>query len=110
MRKTGHNSFDTLAATPLGTKLWNFLDGKDNHIRLLTAIDLGFPAIYGIEEEMIRRFPDALQLNDQANDKYRRLAGYMVRVILEDYGFVPLKPSRRRGKIFSTAHTYHKKP
>jgi hypothetical protein len=108
LRKTGHNSFDALARTALGEKLWEFLDDKGNYIRLLTAIDLGFPPIYGVEEEMLRSFPEVQQLRDPLNDKYRRLAGYMVRVILED-DFVPVKPSRRRGKIFTTASTFQRK-
>lgn len=106
--QTDNNVFSGLAKTQVGAALWDFLNDHDNVIRLLTAVDLGLPAVYGVEAELERSFPYVDDLKGRQNDKYRQAAGYMVKLVLEPHGYTPDKPSRRKspGGIFQSGHTY----
>lgn len=113
MNNTGHRVFDELAKTQVGAALWDFLNEPDNVTRLLTAVDLGLPAVYGVEAEMERSFAYVDDLKGRPNDKYRQLAGFMVKHVLADAkrthapnGYKPLKPARRKSIIFQSGHLY----
>ena len=49
-------NFKSLAQTPLGKKLWPFLNRSDIVTRMDTATDLGNPAVAGIEEALLAEF------------------------------------------------------
>ncbi|MHB8996145.1 MAG: hypothetical protein ACYC63_12940 [Armatimonadota bacterium] len=113
MHTTGHAIFDGLAKTQVGVALWAFLKEPNNVIRLVTAVDLGLPAVYGVEKELERSFPYAENLKGHDNDKFRRLAGFMVKHVLAEArtqyapnGYKPLKPARRKSTIFQGGHLY----
>ncbi len=77
----GH--FSALAATPLGTDLWEFLNGPETWIRFETATSLGRPAVEAIEEPLLSNFGDQV-----LQDRVKQMIGHMTRQIMESHGYV----------------------
>jgi len=75
--------FAQLYATPLGERLWQFLNQPENVVRLKTAADLGHAAVEGIAEELLGQFDPELLA-----DRVKQMIGHMVRQVLEYEGYV----------------------
>lgn len=74
--------FKSLSLTPIGLRMWAFLN-RDNIVQLLeTKSADGYPAVMGIENEILEEFGDALQ-----EERLRQMIGHMVRQILEARGW-----------------------
>lgn len=79
-------NFKTLAETPLGKKLWPFLNRTDIVTRMDTATDLGNPAVAGIEEALLAEFGD--EFGDEIlDDRVKQMIGHMVRQVMEAEGY-----------------------
>lgn len=75
-------TFQSLAETGLGRRLWQFLNEELTVARLETATDLARPAVMGIEEPLLHRFRDAV-----LDDRTRQMIGHMVRQVMEGRGY-----------------------
>lgn len=75
-------TFQSLADTDLGRRLWRFLNEELTVARLETATDLAKPAVMGIEEQLLRRFGDAV-----VHDRTKQMIGHMVRQVMETRGY-----------------------
>lgn len=69
-------------ATPEGRKLWAVLNREDNIVRMVTASDLGQPALKPLEDILLTEIGDLI-----THDRMKQMAGHMVRQIMEDQGF-----------------------
>lgn len=69
-------------ATPEGQKLWAVLNREDNIVRMVTASDLGQPALKPLEDILLSEIGDVI-----TDDRMKQMAGHMVRQIMEDQGF-----------------------
>ncbi len=76
-------SFAANAATPLGRKLWAFLNGDASVRAMEVATDLGDPAVAGIEEALLSRFRE-----DVLDNRTKQMVGHMARQVMERRGYV----------------------
>ena len=79
-------NFKSLAETPLGKKLWPFLNRPDIVTRMDTATDLGNPAVAGIEEALLAEFGDEFG-EEVLDDRVKQMIGHMVRQVMEAEGY-----------------------
>lgn len=79
-------NFKSLAESPLGKKLWPFLNRPDIVTRMDTATDLGNPAVAGIEEALLAEFGDEFG-EEILDDRVKQMIGHMVRQIMEAEGY-----------------------
>ena len=77
-----HARATELAKSPLGQKLWDFLNREKIKDRMETASDLGQAAVKGIADQLVKEFGD-----DVLDNQVKQLTGDMVRVILTEEGF-----------------------
>lgn len=68
--------------TPEGNALWAILNREDVVARMETASDLGQPALAPIEDILLAELGAAITL-----DRYKQMAGRMVRQVMEAHGF-----------------------
>ena len=74
--------FADIAGTPLGIKLWEFLNQRDNIIRMETAVDLNKPAAEAVARVLIEEFRE-----DVRPDRVKQMIGHMIRQIMEAHGY-----------------------
>lgn len=96
-------SFSDMAGTPMGEKLWKFLNSEDARIRLETATYLGRPALEGIQPQLLAAFGDKIRA-----DRWKQVTGRMTRQIMEErgYSFVRSGMKTRVKELFTTAALY----
>lgn len=89
--------------TPLGQKLWDFLNKPDTILQMETAVSLGKPPVEAIEEPLLREFQTYV-----LEDRTKQMIGHMVRQILENRGFVVSVSNAKitNGAPFSRATKY----
>lgn len=76
------DKFAALYATANGEKLWCVLTQPHIIASMVTASDLGQPALKPIEDVLLEEFGNAMM-----NDRMKQMAGHMVRQIMEANGF-----------------------
>ncbi|MCK4295291.1 MAG: hypothetical protein KAX28_01375 [Candidatus Marinimicrobia bacterium] len=74
--------FSNVANTKLGNDIWNFLNQKENIIRMETASELRHPALESVAGRLLKKFGEAIK-----NDRIKQMTGHMVRQIMESKGF-----------------------
>lgn len=106
-------TFTAQYETPLGQKLWPFLNSPEIIAALETACHLGKPAVEGIEEQLLEEFRDEILA-----DRVKQMIGHMVKQILTHRGWildqsevkvhsVPfIKAARYKRPDWSTLHAY----
>lgn len=67
---------------PMARRLWTFLNAPETVQRMVTATDLGHPAVEGIRDELVQSFGTAITV-----ERNRQRIGHMTRQILEHHGF-----------------------
>lgn len=82
MREYDPGNFKNLAGTPLGKRLWSFLNQPDIVTRMDTATDLGNPAVAGIEEALLSEYGEEI-----LDDRVKQMIGHMVRQVMEAQGY-----------------------
>jgi hypothetical protein len=80
--------FATLATTPLGQRLWAFVNDPQNVARMETATALERPAIEGIEEPLLQEFGTEVFGPETLDDRVKQMLGHMVRQVMEQRGYV----------------------
>lgn len=89
-------------------EIFEFLSEKDIIVKMLEATKWGKPALSGCVKELEAKFPFVLDWDDK---EYflRQAIGYMVKVVLEPFGYVPniqKRISPPLNKVFSSATVY----
>ena len=74
--------FATEYQTPEGTALWAIFNRADVVTRMETASDLGQPALAPIEDILLAELGGVI-----TRDRYKQMAGRMVRQVMEAHGF-----------------------
>ncbi|MFH1215586.1 MAG: hypothetical protein V1706_03690 [Pseudomonadota bacterium] len=75
-------NFSDLADLTLGIKLWEFLNRKDNIVRMETATDLGRTAAEAISKKLLEEFGDDIKVN-----RVKQMIGHMIRQVMENRGY-----------------------
>jgi hypothetical protein len=65
-----------------GRKLWSLLNREEVAARMETASDLGYPALAAVEEILLQEMNAVI-----LQDRFKQMAGRMVRQIMEARGF-----------------------
>ena len=81
--KYAPRNFSDLYATPLGKKLWAFLNERDNLVRMETASYLQRPAVESLVPFLLDKFGDKVR-----EHRVKQMTGHMVRQVLEARGYV----------------------
>ncbi|MCA9565060.1 MAG: hypothetical protein KC561_16295 [Myxococcales bacterium] len=77
--------FSDIADSPLGKRLWDFLNEHDNIIRAETATYLGRPAVEPLGPILVQQFPEFGK--GTIEDRIKQTIGHMTRQILEERGY-----------------------
>lgn len=83
-------SFDQYAPGRLGLgedeafarRLWTYLNMSSTVERMITATDLGHPAVEGIRDQLVHTFRDEMTV-----ERNRQRAGHMTRQVMEMHGY-----------------------
>lgn len=74
--------FAALYNSPVGQRIWAFLNTPETIVRMETATGLERPAVEGIEEPLLTEFGA-----DVLRDRTKQMIGHMVRQIMERSGY-----------------------
>lgn len=97
--------FQGESGTPLGERLWAFLNRPEIIARMETATDLGQPALQAVEEQLLAEFGDAI-----LPDRIKQMIGRMVRQIMEGNGYEHVTSDVRLNSVpFYKASRYRRR-
>lgn len=85
-----NNSFEQFKTTDEYHALHSFLNEHDNIIRMLTATELGRPAVEAVQFRLAEKFPEEIEI-----DNFKRWTGRMVREVMVKQGYVN-KPASKK--------------
>jgi len=74
--------FSDLSELSLGKDLWQFLNRKDNIIRMETATELNRTAAESVSKILLDEFGDDVKVN-----RVKQMIGHMIRQIMESRGY-----------------------
>ncbi|WP_298236602.1 hypothetical protein [uncultured Azohydromonas sp.] len=98
-------SYSGLASTPLGQKLWNYLNRPESVLRMQAASDLERPALQALEEGLLQEFGDKVM-----DDRVKQMIGAMTRQVMERVGYVWVRNNvPLAGVPFSRASKYRRR-
>ncbi|MCB0637362.1 MAG: hypothetical protein KDC54_12125 [Lewinella sp.] len=97
--------FTDVSDTPIGKKLWAFLNKPETVASLEVASDLGKPAVCGIENTLLEEFAE-----DILEDRIKQLTGHMIKQIMESRGYVVDQNNVSIRSVPFTKGTRYKKP
>jgi hypothetical protein len=83
MRSYHPEKFKSLYHSPLGQKLWAFLNRDEVVGRLVAFSEADRPAVQGVEEALLEEFG-----REVCEDRVKQMIGHMVRQIMEARGWV----------------------
>ena len=75
--------FADLAETSQGKALWNYLNSEEALACLETTTFLKRPALEGLQPKLLEKFGDSLDEKSPTGDRWRQMAGKMVRQVME---------------------------
>ena len=75
-------SYAELAESKIGKDLWEFLNDRENLIRMETATLLKRPALEALQNLLIERFGQEIK-----EDRYKQMIGRMTRQVMENAGY-----------------------
>lgn len=75
-------NFSILYKTPLGQKIWDFLNEHDNIVMMKAACYFKKPAAQIMSEGLLNKFGDKIR-----EDQIKQMIGAMIRQILESDGY-----------------------
>lgn len=98
-------SYTELAESKVGKDLWEFLNDRENVIRMETATLLKRPALEALQNLLVERFGQEIQ-----DDRYKQMIGRMTRQIMEHAGYsLDQTGVRITSKILFTSAARYKK-
>jgi hypothetical protein len=96
-------SFSDVFASPLGAKLWRFLNSHESKLMMKTATKFRKPAVAAVSDELLADFGEEIR-----QDRIKQMIGHMVRQVMESEGYmihsqnVPV----RYGNLFNKGTSY----
>lgn len=98
------------------TKIMEFLTLPESVNSMIEMTKVGLPALMGVVEELENRFADSdFPLNyegEHKNSANRRNIGWMIRFILREYGYAPIRNKQgsvvNRARYFNSGAVYEK--
>ncbi|WP_321927218.1 hypothetical protein [Burkholderia sp. BCC1998] len=102
-------SYSDVSGRPESARLWAFLNRESSKIKMMTASDLGRPALEAVSDELLEEFDDQFADNYPQRDRFKQMAGAMARQVMEASGYewvrdnIPLS-----GAPFSRASKYRR--
>ena len=98
-------SFSDLADTEMGKTLWEFLNSREALACFETTTFLKRPALEGFQPQLLAEFGGEIKL-----DRWKQVAGRMVRQIMEQRGYVLDQTGVRirSGDLFTSASRYRR--
>jgi hypothetical protein len=105
-------SFSDVFNTPMGKRLWAYLNEHENLIRMETATFLGRPAAEPLSPGLLATFGDEVKppQNPKKHDRIKQCIGNMIRQILEPRGYQIDRQNVRIDKVprqmFTSATRY----
>lgn len=103
-------SFTDISGRPESIRLWSFLNRENSKIKMMTASDLGRPALEAVADDLLDEFGDQFAENSPHRDRFKQMGGAMTRQVMEAAGYawvrdnVPLS-----GAPFSRASKYRRR-
>ena len=104
MSEYDQGRFSGTYETQNGPKIWDFLNSRENVIRMETATYLSRPAAEPLSPFLVEEFGEPVR-----EDRIKQMIGHMVRQIMENRGFAFDQSSVRittAGNIFTSAARY----
>jgi len=104
--------FGDIFNTPLGQEIWEYLNTDYIWERLELTTQLGHPAVEGIGDKLLEKFPEKFIIGDPYTDRLKQAVGHMVRAIMEAHGYsldVKGVRCRKKTELFVFATRYAKK-
>lgn len=95
----------------VGKEIWNFLNTEEIWWRLELTTQLEHPAVEGIGDKLIEKFSDVLIKDNPKRDRYKQMIGHMVKVIMNEHGYVIWQKGvkcRKKKELFVLATKYCK--
>lgn len=95
--------FSDKAHQPIGKEIWEFLNTRENQIRMETAVELRKPPAEALVKVLVERFGDEIK-----EHRIRQMIGHMIRQVMEHLGYQLQTQSRKVGnkRLFTRAATY----
>lgn len=98
--------FTDLSETPLGKKIWKYLNEKDTVLVLKVTTKLGHPGVEGVGDELLEKFGDKLK-----EQRMKQMIGHMIRQVMDHHGYeVDSQGLKcRKQQLFSSGTRYKKR-
>src|SRR5260221_8954488 len=108
MTEYSPGSFSDVFSTKMGQRLWAYLNGHDNIVRMETASFLERPAAEPLSPGLLQKFGDEVRA-----DRIKQCIGNMIRQILEPRGYQIDRQNVRisaEHNMFTSATRYKRSP
>lgn len=100
-------SYTDISGRPESIQLWSFLNRENSKTKMMTASDLGRPALEAVAEDLLADFGDQFAENCPHRDRFKQMAGAMTRQVMEAAGYVWVRDNvPLSGAPFSRASKY----
>lgn len=91
-------------------RMWVALNRDNLKIRMMTASDLGRPALEGVADELLDEFGDQFKEDYKYRDRFKQMTGAMVRQVMESIGYAWVRDNiPLSGAPFSRASKYRRR-
>lgn len=100
-------SYTDISARPESISLWEFLNRANSKTKMMTASDLGRPALEAVADDLLDEFGDQFIESYPHRDRFKQMAGAMTRQVMEASGYVWVRDNvPLSGAPFSRASKY----
>lgn len=100
-------SYTDISGRPESIKLWEFLNLKDSKTKMITASDLGRPALEAVADDLLDEFGEQFTEDYPYRDRFKQMAGAMTKQVMEASGYVWVRDNvPLSGAPFSRASKY----
>lgn len=100
-------TYTDISGRPESIRLWSFLNRENSKTKMMTASDLGRPALEAVAEDLLDEFGDQFAESYPHRDRFKQMAGAMTRQVMEAAGYVWVRDNvPLSGAPFSRASKY----
>lgn len=100
-------SYTDISERPESIRLWSFLNRENSKTKMMTASDLGRPALEAVAGDLLDEFGDQFAANYPHRDRFKQMAGAMTRQVMEAARYVWVRDNvPLSGAPFSRASKY----
>lgn len=100
-------SFTDISDRAESIELWSFLNEPNSKTKMMTASDLGRPALEAMANDLLDKFGDQFSDAYRYRNRFKQMAGAMTRQVMDAVGYVWLRDNvPLSGAPFSRASKY----